>query len=181
LLCSRHLRIGALCRECLGKTRNRYTIKPATADDRETIRKLVRQFWGEEEQLTFGRLFRVADLPTLIAKNENGVLGFISTADADDSTIIVTLGILPQYQDSGIGTALMNTVEMEAKRKERKRMLVSTSNDDLPALAFYQKRGFQIYEVKPNIIAKKHGKILKGIDGLPVRDELRLRKNFDPL
>jgi ribosomal protein S18 acetylase RimI-like enzyme len=180
LLCARHIRIGALCQECVGKTRHRYTIKPATAGDTEAITKLVKQFWGEEVQLTFGRFFRVADLPILVAKKGNDVLGFISTADADDSTIIVTLGILPQYQDSGVGTALMNTVELEAKRKKRKKILVSTSNDDLPALAFYQKRGFQIYEVKPNIIAKKHKKILKGIGGLPVRDELRLRKNLGP-
>jgi hypothetical protein len=33
--------------------------------------------------------------------------------------------------------------------------------------------------VKPGIIAEKHGRILKGIGGLPIRDELRLRKNLD--
>ena len=57
-------------------------------------------------------------------------------------------------------------------------MLVSTSNDDLPALAFYQSRGFHIYEVKPNVIAQKHGAVLRGIGGLPVRDELRLQKTL---
>jgi len=61
---------------------------------------------------------------------------------------------------------------------QKKRLLVSTSNDDLPALAFYQSIGFQIYEVKPNVIAEKHNEILAGIGGLPVRDELRLRKIF---
>jgi hypothetical protein len=54
--------------------------------------------------------------------------------------------------------------------------MVPTSNDDLPALAFHQSNGFQIYEVKPNVIAEKHGMILKGIGGLPTRDELRLQK-----
>ena len=61
-------------------------------------------------------------------------------------------------------------------RLRKKKLLVSTSNDDLPALAFYQSLGFQIYEVKPNVIAEKHGMVLKGIGGLPVRDELRLQK-----
>jgi len=46
----------------------------------------------------------------------------------------------------------------------------------LPALAFYQKLGFQVFEVKPDAVAEKHGKIVEGIGGLPVRDELRLRK-----
>lgn len=180
LLCSKHLRIGTLCPECRRKTRLKYSIKSPAPDDRKTIRKFARQFWGEEEQLTFGQFFRVADLPSYVAKRKNEVLGFISTTDVDDSTIIVALAILPKYQDSGIGTALINVVERETKRKKRKRLLVSTSNDDLPALAFYQSQGFQIYEVKPGVIAEKHGKILEGIGGLPIRDELRLRKTFDP-
>jgi ribosomal protein S18 acetylase RimI-like enzyme len=62
---------------------------------------------------------------------------------------------------------------------QRKKLLVSTSNDDLPALGFYQALGFQIIEVVPNVIAEKHGKILTGIGGLPVRDELRLQKILD--
>ena len=63
-------------------------------------------------------------------------------------------------------------MEAEAKRMGKQKLLVSTSNDDLPALAFYQSLGFQIYEVKPNVIAEKHGKIMRGIGGLPVRDEM---------
>jgi ribosomal protein S18 acetylase RimI-like enzyme len=90
----------------------------------------------------------------------------------------VALGVLPQYQSSGVGRSLIEKVEDEAKRMQKKKLLVSTSNDDLPALAFYQSLGFQIYEVKPNIIAEKHGRILEGIGGLPIRDELRLRKTF---
>jgi len=96
----------------------------------------------------------------------------------EDVTIIVALGILPEYQGSGIGKSLVGKVEDEAKRLRKKKLLVSTSNDDLPALAFYQSLGFQIYEVKPNVIAEKHGKILKGVGRLPVRDELRLQKTL---
>jgi ribosomal protein S18 acetylase RimI-like enzyme len=90
----------------------------------------------------------------------------------------VALGILPQHQNSGIGKSLIKKLESEAKRFGKEKLLVSTSNDDLPALAFYQSLGFQIYEVKPNVIAEKHGKILKGIGGLPIRDELRLQKRL---
>nr|MDO8045376.1 hypothetical protein [Candidatus Baldrarchaeota archaeon] len=33
--------------------------------------------------------------------------------------------------------------------------MVSTSNDDLPALAFYQLMGLRIFEVVPNATAEK--------------------------
>ena len=118
----------------------------------------------------------VAELLAYTAKLENSIIGFISFTETDDAIIIVALGVLPQYQGSGVGRSLIEKVEAEAKRIMKKKLLVSTSNDDLPALAFYQSVGFQIYEVKPNVIAEKHGRILQGVGGLPVRDELRLQK-----
>jgi ribosomal protein S18 acetylase RimI-like enzyme len=139
---------------------------------------LAQRFWGEDEQLTFNRKFSVTNLPTYAARVDGSVAGFVSFAETDDYVIIVALGILPKYQNAGVSRSLIERVEAEAKRSRKKEILVSTSNDDLPALAFYQGLGFQIYEMKPNVIAEKHGQILKGIGGLPIRDELRLRKTL---
>jgi GNAT superfamily N-acetyltransferase len=144
--------------------------------EKEHIREFAQLFWGEQEQLTFDRRFMVARLPAYVAQVGNDANGFISFAELNDAILIVALGILPQHQGFGIGRGLVERVELEARRLGKKKLLVSTSNDDLPALAFYQSVGFQIFEVKPNAIAEKHGKILKGIGGLPVRDELRLQK-----
>jgi len=143
-------------------------------EEKETIREMVERFWGEPEQLTFDREFVVAELPAYVAKTENNIIGFISYAETENAMLIVALGILPKHQDIGVGRSLVE--KTEAKKTRKNRLLVSASNDDLPALAFYQSLGFQIYEVKPNVIAEKHCGILKGISGLPVRDELRLRK-----
>lgn len=154
-----------------------YTIKEVTSDEeKQEIGELVYRFWGEQEQLTFDRKFRVSELPAYAAKIGNNTIGFASFAEADDAIIIVALGVTPQHQISGVGRSLIEKVEAEAKKLLKKRLLVSTSNDDLPALSFYQSLEFQIYEVKPNVVAEKHGEILEGIGGLPVRDELRLQK-----
>jgi ribosomal protein S18 acetylase RimI-like enzyme len=131
---------------------------------------------GEEEQLTFDRKFDVAKQPAYVAKVGTNFAGFASFSEDRDSLIVVALGIWPEYQGSGIGQSLIRRVEAEAIKMHKKRILVSTSNDDLPALGFYQSQGFQVFEVKPNVIGHKHGKILAGIGGLPVRDELRLQK-----
>ena len=144
--------------------------------ERKTIQEFVKRFWGEEEQIAFDRKFIVAKLPAYAAKKGKSVIGFISFSETDDAIIIIALGILPKYQNSSIGKSLIEKVQNAAKKLKKKRLLVSTSNDDLPALAFYQSLGFQIYEVKPNVIAEKHGAILKGVSGLPIRDELRLQK-----
>jgi ribosomal protein S18 acetylase RimI-like enzyme len=154
------------------------TARASSGTEKTKIRELVKRFWGEEEQLTFDRRFTVADLPAYVAQAEGCVAGFASFAEADDAIIVVALGVLPQYQNVGVGRNLMAKIEAEAKGLGKKRLLVSTSNDDLPALGFYQALGFQIFEVKPDVIAEKHGAIIPGIGGLPVRDEIRLRKTL---
>jgi len=177
MLCAEHVKLRTVCPSCIKKTTVEYTIHKVVLDqEREKIQEFVQRFWGEQEQLSFDRKIMVAELPAYVAKVENNIIGFISFTEADDTVIIVALGMLPQYQSAGVGRSLIEKVEGEAKRMLKKRLLVSTSNDDLPALAFYQSLGFQIYEVKPNVIAEKHGEILEGIGGLPVRDELRLQK-----
>jgi ribosomal protein S18 acetylase RimI-like enzyme len=145
-------------------------------EERKIILEFVKRFWGEEEQLTFNRKFAVPSLPAFVAKAGSNIIGFISFAEIGDAMIIVALGILPGYQSAGVGRSLIRKIEDESKKLKKRKLMVSTSNDDLPALAFYQSNGFQIYEVKPNVIAEKHGMILKGIGSLPIRDELRLQK-----
>jgi ribosomal protein S18 acetylase RimI-like enzyme len=179
-ICGEHAKFRTLCTSCAKKTSKlNYSIdKVKQGKKRKKIQEFVKRFWGEEEQLTFDRKFIVAQLPAYIAKTERNIIGFISFAENYDAIVIVALGILPKYQNAGIGKSLTRKVETEAKRLEKKKLLVSTSNDDLPALAFYQHLGFQIHEVKPNVIAEKHGSVLKGISGLPIRDELRLQKTL---
>jgi ribosomal protein S18 acetylase RimI-like enzyme len=150
----------------------------ASTEDRARIRELVRRFWGEGEQLAFDKRYVVSDLPTWIAKNGRRMIGFVSFADLKDDLLIVALGVLAQYQNAGIGRSLVEKAESEARKSGKRRLLVATSNDDLPALAFYQFLGFRIFDVKPDAIVEKHGQILKGMGGLPIRDELRLQKTL---
>lgn len=179
LMGPQHAKLRTICSTCVRKATLEFEVdKVTTEKEKEKIRELVKRFWGEEEQLTFDTRFIVAELPAYASRTEEEIIGFASYAEAKDALIIVALGILPKHQGFGVGKSLVKNIEAEAKRLRKKKLLVSTSNDDLPALAFYQSLGFQIYEVKPNVIAEKHGKILKGIGGLPVRDELRLQKTL---
>lgn len=176
-LCGEHSQLRTVCLPCCKKSEINYGIEKTTEKEKARIRGFVKRFWGEEEQLTFDRKFLVTELPGYVAKVEEKIAGFISFAAVKDATIIVALAVLPEYQACGIAKHLVSKVQKEAAISGKK-LLVSTSNDDLPALGFYQSQGFQIYEVKPNAIAEKHGRVLKGIGNLPIRDELRMRKEL---
>jgi hypothetical protein len=53
-----------------------------------------------------------------------------------------------------------------------------TTNDNFPALRFYQKRGFRIVAVHPGAVERsrvmKPSIPLWGIDSIPIRDEIEL-------
>jgi len=180
LLCGEHARLATVCASHLKRSETAFKVSEIVSEgERSAVRRLVKRFWGEEEQSTFDGKFTVAELPGYVAKVRNGVVGFISFSPTSDAIVVVALGVQPRYQSIGIGSSLIRMVEDEARKLRKSKILVSTSNDDLPALGFYQSRGFQIIEAKPNVIAEKHARIFRGIGGLPVRDELRMQKTLN--
>ncbi|MGL5899903.1 MAG: GNAT family N-acetyltransferase, partial [Lactobacillaceae bacterium] len=74
----------------------------------------------------------------------------------------------------------LKTVEEEAKMMGVHKIKIITTNDNLLALKFYQKKGYRITKVVPDAV-KKARKIkktipLKGNDNIPIWDELVLSK-----
>ena len=176
-VCGNDVRIHIVCTNCFDPQKCKYTIRQASCDDIELLEELVQLFWGDSIQLMFNQTYRVAQEPAIIAKSDNKILGFIAyTVYSKESALIVALGILPGYQGCGIGSKLVEQVENYAKGEEKQQLLVVTSNDNLPALTFYQRLGFQLFEVAPNVIAEKLGRLQLGFARIPIRDELRLRK-----
>ena len=88
---------------------------------------------------------------------------------------VAKLDVLPGYQGLGAGKMLIDAVKAKAADGGDTAVLAYASNDDLPAIYFYQRNGFQIYEVKPNLVAERLGTLKVGFAGIPYRDEIRLR------
>jgi ribosomal protein S18 acetylase RimI-like enzyme len=166
-----------LCAKCSSPKQCEYQIHEKGHEDIESLEGLVKLFWGDPVQLMFDQCFTILEQPAYLAKRNNTIVGFIFyTPFREDAMLIVALGILPQFQGCGIGRELVTHVEKFARDQGRRQLLVVTTNDNLPAVAFYQHIGFQLYEVVPNNIAEKLGGIQLGVANIPIRDELRLRK-----
>jgi ribosomal protein S18 acetylase RimI-like enzyme len=177
LICANDTRIRLKCTKCSSAGQREYTIHQAFCEDIEPLSALVTLFWGDSVQLMFDHHYKVTEQPAFIAESDNKIAGFIFyTPFQDDAVLIVALGVLPMYQGCGIGRDLVTRVEEFAKEQGRPRMLVVTTNDNLPALSFYQCVGFQLFEVIPDIIAEKLGGFQPGFAQIPIRDELRFRK-----
>jgi ribosomal protein S18 acetylase RimI-like enzyme len=78
----------------------------------------------------------------------------------------------------GVGTALIAAVRTIAVRSKCRRVWVITTNDNLHALRFYQRKGFSLVALHPKALDQsrklKPEIPLIGLDGIPLRDELEL-------
>jgi ribosomal protein S18 acetylase RimI-like enzyme len=109
-----------------------------------------------------------------VACDGTEIVGFASYACEGDAVDLVMLNVLPRWQGRGAARALIAAVTEVARTDGAARIIVATSNDDLPALGLYQRLGFTITEVCVGELLEHHGGVESGFAGIPVRDEVRM-------
>lgn len=152
-----------------------FKIRAVREKDREKIRKFIRKHWGSEKVISRKKIYYPEKLPGFVAIKNNQYLGLITYFIKKDYCEIITINSL--LRRKGIGTALIKAVKKLAKKSKCKRIWLVTTNDNLEALRFYQKRGFFIKAIYPDII-KSYRKLkpipLIGKNGIFIRDEIEL-------
>jgi GNAT superfamily N-acetyltransferase len=154
------------------------TIRPATPADCPRIAELAETFWGEVEIECFDCSYQVDALPAYLACDGGDIVGVASYAREGDAVNLVMLNVLPRWQGQGAARALIAAVTDVACDQGAARIIVATTNDDLPALGLYQRLGFTITEVLVGRLLEHHaigiGGVEPGFAGIPVRDEIRM-------
>ena len=125
-----------------------------------------------------GELVDATIRPALAVRTPGGELGGVLTYDiVGDQCEILTLHVEEQW--SGAGTALVGAVKTIAADAGCRRLWVVTTNDNVDALRFYQRRGFRIAEVRPGAVDESRRTLKPHIPptgeyGIPLRDEIEL-------
>ncbi|MGQ9494507.1 MAG: GNAT family N-acetyltransferase [Anaerolineae bacterium] len=154
-------------------------VRSAQQEDYDAIKEMALMYWGETEVVCFDHTYDVLVLPAWIAHDDDKIAGMLSYALEEDRLVIVMLNVHPEYQGKRTARSLLAVAEREARARGLSRLVVATSNDDLPALYLYQRWGFVISEVKPGAILAHHGHEERGFASIPVRDEIRLERKLD--
>ena len=117
-----------------------------------------------------------ADLPGFAAFDGGRCVGLVTYELDGEACEIVTIDALEEGK--GIGTVLLDAVAAAAREAGCARVQLLTTNNNLRALAFYQKRGFRLVGLVPGAIDEerslKPSIPLVDASGLPIRDELHL-------
>ncbi len=159
-----------------------FDVRPVQDADRPWVVHIVHG-WGADFVVARGRKIHPQDLPGFCAVAADGeYLGLVTFEIVDDACQVVTMHAMRQWV--GVGTALLAAVTEAAARAGCCRLWLITTNDNLDALRFYQRRGMSLVAVHRDLreVARrlKPQIPLVGNFGIPIRDEIELEMLLAP-
>ena len=151
-------------------------IRALSSSDRSWVTGLLRVHWHSTRIAARGRLHDADRLPGFLAEIDGQPSGLVTYHLADEQCEVVSLNSL--REGIGVGSALLDAVKQVAAAAGCRRVWLITTNDNLAALRFYQKRGWRLVAVHRDALDEsrrlKPTIPLLGIDGIPLRDEIEL-------
>lgn len=151
-------------------------VRQLTPEDLPRLRQFWKENWGDEFVIAHGVVYYPEGLDGFIALEDDEWVGEVTYAYSGTDCEIVSLDSLREGR--GIGTKLIDAVRAEAQKKNCGRLFLITTNDNLNALGFYQKRGFELVRIHRGAINKsrkiKPGIPKIGMNNIPLRDEIEM-------
>ncbi len=155
-------------------------IREGEERDQPGITALFERDFGNTNIVSFGEEVVLDGAPALVAWMKGELAGALAYRLLPDALLILALATDPMWQRSGVGGHLVAEGEALARSRGLGCLRVSTTNDNLPALYFYQRRSFFVTEVVPGGLLghiKEPGAV--GFGGIPPRDEIRMERRFE--
>ncbi|MFE8703613.1 GNAT family N-acetyltransferase [Cytobacillus sp. FJAT-54145] len=147
--------------------------------DKEKLEAFFREHWGSSQMVISSGVYQCDSLPGYAClADEHQIIGLVTYVDREGEREIISLDSIVEKR--GIGSNLMELVESEASQLNIPKITLITSNDNIDALKFYQKRGYRMMAILKDAIEK--ARIIKpeiplvGFYGIPIKDEILLEK-----
>jgi GNAT superfamily N-acetyltransferase len=157
------------------------------AHDLKAIEAINELFWGCMDQDVFGRNYKILECDNLLAlpapdepgatdASCHGIAGNVAVTEEKEGWLhVVVFQVWPIWHGRGVGRKLLDAAIAEARRRGLRSIKLGTTNDNLPAMYFYQRAGFVMEELVPEETAEALGIAPTGFAGIPIRSEIRLR------
>jgi ribosomal protein S18 acetylase RimI-like enzyme len=159
--------------------RPRGAVRPLASDDLGWAAEALATGLGGRLQARRGELIDVLDDAGLVALDDDGTRVGLLTWRRDGPGRIEISAIVAVVVRGGVGTMLVRALRDHATAVGAGEIRVTTTNDNLAGLAFYQRLGFRLVELRAGAVDEARRTIKPSIpetdsDGLPLRDELEL-------
>ena len=150
-------------------------IRPYRESDRLWAESLLDEFGGPL-QARRGELIDVLELPGFTAERDGRPVGLVTYRRENGECELAFIAVLERQH--GIGRALLDALRQEVGDCER--IWLVTTNDNLDALRFYQRRGFRLSALRAGAVEESRRRLKSQIStvgdfGIPIRDEIELQ------
>ena len=149
-------------------------VRPFARADMAWAEELIGAGLGGRLQARRGELVDALACPGIVAEGPDGPVGLLTYQLGDGEAEIVS--IASAVRRAGVGTALLDAF---AELAGQRRVWLVTTNDNVDALAFYQRRGFRLAALHRAAVTEARETLKPEIpevarNGIPIRDELEL-------
>ena len=136
---------------------------------------------GSRRVARLGELVDPLDHPALVAEDAGRLAGVATYVPGAERWELLTLHA--REPRAGVGSALLEALERLAAAEGCGCLFAITTNDNLDALRFYQRRGFRLSGVRPGAVDDSRERLkpeipTAGDHGIPLRDEIELEKRL---
>jgi ribosomal protein S18 acetylase RimI-like enzyme len=149
-------------------------VRPFEPSDLAWAEALIGADFGGRLQARMGTILDALACPGFVAEANGRPSGIVTFAEDDEGLEVVYLQATEPRR--GVGTNLLEAV---VRRANGRRVWLVTTNDNLDALRFYQRRGFRLVQLRVGAVDDARRDLKPAIPALgnfqiPVRDELIL-------
>lgn len=155
-------------------------IQKMTKENRAQVKSFFEAHWGSAEMVISSGVYACDTLDGFIYEEQGEIIGLITYIIKQNELEIISLDSVKE--GSGIGSQLLQQVEKFASSEGIQYITLVTTNDNLHAFRFYQKRGYRMVEIYRNAV--EYARKIKpsipavGNNGIPILDEIKFVKKI---
>lgn len=153
-----------------------------TDGDRDDLAAFIERHWGSKMVMSRGRKFFPHEQEGFVERRNGDIVGVLTYHVDDEGMEILTLNATLEGQ--GIGSALMLSAIHKARELGCPNVFLTTTNDRLGAIGFYQRMGFRLVGINIGVVdaARKVKPQIPevGERGIPIHDEVLMSLDVHP-
>ena len=150
--------------------------------DREEVAAFIEQHWRSRLVMSHGHQYYPHREEGFIERRDGKIVGLVTFHVAGETMELLTLNATLERE--GIGSSLILSVIERARDKGCRRVMLTTTNDNLRAIGFYQRLGFRMMTINLGVVdeARKIKPQIPetGERGIPIHDEIVMELKIRP-
>lgn len=147
-------------------------------EQRLAVNAFLTEHWGSTVMMVRGEQVDMSRLPGIFVEEQGQITALLTYRIQGERCEIISLDSV--IGGRGVGTALIEAAAAIAQKAGCRTLAVITTNDNLNALRFYQKRGFVLAALYPGSVERARRQKPQipevGEFGIPLNTEIELER-----